>query len=185
MTDSGLKAVYLARRSLIERLVRARTNSSDETQDVMQELWLRLDQAKPGPINDPVAYLLRTAMNLIIDRSVSIQRRREREHAWSTVQPRSAEMPNQEARLIASDELENVHGLFEQMPEVMVQALIMFRLEGQSQKTIAAKLGMSVSGVEKLLARAYRLLAEFQKNGRVRDPAQTAEQLARSTPDAR
>ena len=42
------------------------------------------------------------------------------------------------------------------MPERMATALRMFRLEEQPQRVIAEDLGISISGVEKLLQRAYR-----------------------------
>ncbi|NWN33500.1 RNA polymerase sigma factor, partial [Klebsiella michiganensis] len=42
------------------------------------------------------------------------------------------------------------------MPDRMATALRMFRLEERPQRAIAEHLGISVSGVEKLLARAYR-----------------------------
>ena len=44
------------------------------------------------------------------------------------------------------------------MPERMRIALTMFRLEDESQRTIADTLGITVSGVEKLLRRAYAQL---------------------------
>ncbi|MGY2499272.1 sigma factor-like helix-turn-helix DNA-binding protein, partial [Klebsiella pneumoniae] len=46
------------------------------------------------------------------------------------------------------------------MPERMATALRLFRLEGVSQRAIADRLGISVSGVEKLLQRAYRKIEE-------------------------
>lgn len=185
MTDSGLRAVYLDRRDLIERVIRARTNSADEAQDVMQELWIRVGQVRPGPIKDPVAYLLRMAMNLVIDRSISTERSRKREAAWTALQPTSSEFPNQEGEMLASDELARVHQLLGQMPETMAKALILFRIEGQSQKVIAAALGMSVSGVEKLLSRAYRQLTDFQRGPPASTPASLADRISRSEPDGR
>lgn len=185
MSESGLKAIFLERRRTIERLLRARTRSVEEAEDALQELWLRIDQMKPGPITDPVAYLLRTAMNLVTDRSISARRRRDREGAWLAIQPGSTEFPDQEAALAASDELMRLQEFLHRMPVHMAQALRMFRLEGMTQRAIAAELGMSVSGVEKLLARAYRLLAEYQTQISTEEVAQTSGMISRSTNDAR
>lgn len=162
MSESGLKAIFLERRKMIERLLRARTGSFDAAEDILQELWLRLEQARPGPVNDPVAYLLRTALNLANDMSLSARRRQDREGAWTAVQPGSAEFPDQEAALAASHELARLQEFMDRMPPHMVRAVEMFRIEGKSQRQIADDLGMSLSGVEKLLARAYRQLAEFR-----------------------
>lgn len=184
MTSSGLRAVYQERRILIERLIRARTNSADEAQEVMQELWLRIEQVRPGPIADPVAYVMRMALNMIVDRLLSQERKRMRETNWVAMQPSAAEFPNQETKVMAADELARVRQLLDQMPATMSRALVMFRLERLAQKDIAAELGMSVSGVEKLLARAYRQLTEFQQTAT--SEAHTKSELLglRSTHDA-
>lgn len=184
MSAAGLKAIFLERRQMMERLLRARTGSIEEAEDILQELWLRLEVVKPGPINDPAAYLFRTAMNLAIDRSISARRRRDREQAWAEVQPGSAEFPDQQAGLAAHQELARLQEHMQGMPANMVQALELFRLHGRSQREIAAHLGMSVSGVEKLLARAYRRLAEFQANNCADPAGQIPRKSSRNTSDA-
>jgi len=185
MADAGLKAIFLARRGLIERLVKARVGTGDEAEDIMQELWLRIEQVKAGPVNDPVAYLLRMAMNLVTDRSLNRRRRQDREGAWQALQPVSAEFPDQESRLVAHAELARVQAVLDQMPGHMTRALIMFRLEGLSQRAIADELGMSVSGVEKLLSRAYRQLAEMHKDNAVGTGTRTGAAFSRKSTDVR
>ena len=54
--------------------------------------------------------------------------------------------------------LKSVEQAIDAMPERMGRALRLFRIEGRSQRAIADELGISVSGVEKLLQRAYRIL---------------------------
>jgi hypothetical protein len=71
---------------------------------------------------------------------------------------RKREYPDAERGLIARGELQRVGSLLDAMPERMRDALVMFRLEQRPQKAIAQELGMSLSGVEKLLGRAYRQL---------------------------
>lgn len=164
MSDSGLMAVFMANRPLVERLLVARTRSRDEAEEVLQELWLRLEQSRPGPIRQPLSYIMRVALNLASDRAMSAQSRRGREEAWTSLQPESAEFPDPEESLLAKSELARVKRAIEQMPANMSQALIMFRLEGQSQGAIARQLAMSVSGVEKLLAKAYRKLADLRQD---------------------
>lgn len=162
MSESGLMAVFLANRPLVQRLVAARTRDPDEAEEVMQELWLRLEQSRTGPVRQPLSYIMRMALNLAADRSISTRRRLGREDAWSGLQPGSCEYPDAETSLIGKRELARVEQAIAQMPGNMAQALIMFRLEGQTQSAIARQLAMSVSGVEKLLARAYRKLAELR-----------------------
>ncbi len=160
MTDSGLTGVFLAQRDQLTRFLAVRLGNRDEAEDVIQDMWLRLARFPTGPVAEPKAYLFRMAANLATDRRVSAARRGARENAWLSVQPESAEFPDGEQQLVAKDELEHVERILEGMPERMRQALIMFRLEEKSQKLIAYNLGITVSGVEKLLRRGYRHLVE-------------------------
>ena len=50
------------------------------------------------------------------------------------------------------------------MPERMRVALVMFRFEDKPQRAIAERLEISVSGVEKLLQRAYRIISDADAN---------------------
>lgn len=56
------------------------------------------------------------------------------------------------------------------MPERMRIALCMFRIEERPMKTIAGELGITVSGVEKLLQRAYRRLHDADDGGGADSP---------------
>ena len=160
MTEQGLAAVFLAQRPMLVRLIAARLGNRDEAEEVVQELWLKLARLATGPIADPVAYLFRMAANLATDRRVAATRRTVRDDAWRALQPGDDDPPDDERRLQARDELRRVAATLDAMPERMRRAVLMFRVEGQSQQAIAVALGISVSGVEKLLQRAYRTLLE-------------------------
>lgn len=165
MTDSGLTAVFLTQRDQLTRFLAVRLGNRDEAEDVIQDMWLRLARFPTGPVSEPRAYLFRMAANLATDRRVSAARRGARENAWVSLQPDSAEFPDGEQQLIAKDELEHVERILSDMPERMRQALVMFRLEEKSQKMIGYSLGITVSGVEKLLRRGYRQLIERLDGG--------------------
>lgn len=165
MTDSGLKATFLAQREQLMRLLSARLGNRDEAEDVMQDMWLRLARLPTGPVAEPGAYLFRMAANLATDRRVSAARRSARDNAWAAMQPDSAEYPDGEQQLVAKDELGQVERILDEMPDRMRQALVLFRLEGKSHKLIAQQLGISVSGVEKLLRRGYRQLVMRLNSG--------------------
>jgi RNA polymerase sigma-70 factor (ECF subfamily) len=114
----------------------------------------------------PAAYLYRMAANLASDRRLARSRAQARDTAWLDAQPLDAEHPDLEARLLARDRLDRIDRAIAAMPERMRVALRRFRLEQRSQKDIASELGISVSGVEKLLKRAYRqLLAADDPSG--------------------
>ena len=70
--------------------------------------------------------------------------------------PGADELPDAERMLMARREWQEVEAAIADMPDRMAIALRMFRLEEQPQRAIAEHLGISISGVEKLLQRAYR-----------------------------
>jgi len=164
LAESGIAAVLIAQRASVRRLLVARGCAIDEADDIIQEMWLKIEQARIGPVADPLAYLMRMAMNLATDRRIAAKRRAAREEGWSLVQPGGAEHPDPERSAVSAGELVRLEALLTSMPVRMARALMLYRVEGKSQAAIAQDLGMSVSGLEKLLARAYRHLVEFRKD---------------------
>jgi RNA polymerase sigma factor (sigma-70 family) len=158
VTASGLKEAFLQERPMLLRLLVARLGSREDAEDAAQELWLKLGDAPAEPIAHPAAYLYRMAANLASDRRTSAMSGTARDNAWLAAQPGAEELPDAERVLLARERLRHVDATLDAMPERMNVAFRMFRIDGQSQKIIATTLGISVSGVEKLLQRAYRLV---------------------------
>jgi RNA polymerase sigma-70 factor (ECF subfamily) len=158
MTDDcdGLKAIFLDIRPMLLRMLVARLGNADDAEDTLQDMWLRIDQLAVGPIGQPAGFLYRVAANLATDRRIATTRRGARDTAWHDVQPMAEEIPDAERALIAREKLDAVESAMADMPDRMRMALRMFRFEEQPQRAIAEQLGISVSGVEKLLQRAYR-----------------------------
>lgn len=160
MREGGLKAVFLAQRPMLLRLLVARLGSRDDAEDALQDMWLRIDQLAEQPIAQPAAFLYRVAANLATDRRIAAGRRGSRDAGWMETQPGAEEVPDAERTLLARSEWEAVEDAIAAMPERMAMALRLFRLEERPQRAIAEQLGISVSGVEKLLQRAYRKIQE-------------------------
>ncbi len=156
MTDSGLRAVFLAERRMLLRLLTARTGNADDAEDVLQDMWMKLETAGSGPVAQPAAYLYRMANNLAFDRRRSATRHAARDTAWLQIQTTADEMPSVEEQLIARERLAHVEAALAALPERVSRAFRLFRFEGVSQKAIAAELNISLSSVEKLLQQAYR-----------------------------
>lgn len=156
--DGGLKATFLEQQPMLRRLLVARLGTPEDADDALQDMWLRIDQLSQRPVAQPVAFLYRVAANLATDMRISASRRAMRETAWLDDQPDADAIPDPERTLTARSEWQAVEGVIANMPERMATALRMFRIEGQSQRAIAERLGITVSGVEKLLQRAYRQL---------------------------
>lgn len=156
MRQPELASAFLKERPMILRMLAARLGNAEDAEDAAQELWLKLDDVSADTIANPAAYLFRMAANLASDRRSSAMAGTARDLAWLELQPGAAELPDAERVLLARERLKNVDAVLKSMPERMSTAFRMFRIEGHSQKAIAETIGISVSGVEKLLQRAYR-----------------------------
>ncbi|MBN8808937.1 MAG: RNA polymerase sigma factor [Sphingomonas sp.] len=166
MTDAGLRAIFLEQRPMLLRLVTARLGNRDDAEDVLQDMFFKIDSLATQPIAQPAAFLYRVASNLATDRRIAEGRRGARDSAWLDVQSTADELPDAERAAIARSELRVVEGAIDDMPERMATALRLFRVEGRAQRDIAADLGITVSGVEKLLRRAYKQIHDrLSENG--------------------
>ena len=136
-----------------------RTDSKSE--DVFQELWVQIAGTHAGPVANPLPYLFRAANNLMLDRYRSIQAAKLREKAWGD-QDDSGSHPSVERLLISREELEKVDATINSLGERAAAAFRMFRIDGMSQRDIAALLGVSLSTVEADLRKVYAALAALK-----------------------
>jgi RNA polymerase sigma factor (sigma-70 family) len=164
VSDSGLKAVFLAEQPMLLRLLVARLGNRADAEDALQDIWLKLDQLPATPVAQPAAYLYRMASNHAADRRIAATRAGARDTAWIEVQPGADEQPTIERALLARERLARLEGALAAMPERMRDALRMYRVEDLPQKEIADRLGMTLSGVEKLLRRAVKEIRTYKAN---------------------
>lgn len=163
MTAPSLKSLYMATRPALLRFMQMRGVSPDEAEDLVQELYLKLESRSFGPIAEPRAYLYRMADNLLLDRRRSSIRRIRREEQWSDIDPAAGSglgggaVATDDA-IIAQQQLHLVTSALATLPERTVEIFRRFRIEGERQKLIAADFGISISAVEKHLQRAYEVV---------------------------
>jgi RNA polymerase sigma factor (sigma-70 family) len=167
MTADGLLAVFMSERSMLQRFLMARGASPAESEDVLQELYLKLGNTPMGPISEPRAYLFRMAHNLLNDWKRSAARQGSRESAWASSRMdgdgQAPDAPSIEDVLIQRERLKQVERALAALPERTSLILRQYRIEGVSQKTIAADLGITLSAVEKHLQRAYRAVLDVRQ----------------------
>jgi RNA polymerase sigma factor (sigma-70 family) len=163
----GLKAALLEHRPRLLRFLGARRVPPEEAEDLLQDLFVKIDGLHTGPIAEPRAYLYRMLDNLVLDRRRASLRRKGREEAWMAVQPGVEsgcdESPSAEVSVLARQKLARVWAALNLLPERTVDVFRRYRIDDCPQKQIASELGISVSAVEKHLQRAYRVVAEVQQ----------------------
>jgi RNA polymerase sigma-70 factor (ECF subfamily) len=166
--NGGLVRLYEAHRAEILRYLRARTGDAAEAEDVVQELWLKLQSAGSGPVANGRAYLFRMAHNLVLDRLRERHRRRVRDSSWSIERSAGATVDGDlvdpggsvEDGLLTSEELSRLTAAIEQLPVGARRAFCLHKFDGLSHGEVAAQLGISRSGVEKHIAVAMKHLRQ-------------------------
>ena len=173
MAVSGLNAVFMASRLQLLRFVRAR-GAGDEAEDIVQELWLKTSALQSGPIAEPLSYLYRMADNLLLDRRRAQQRRARREEAYSGAEdsawPSVLETPSVERALLAVERLQFVEAALAALGHRTATIFRRYRIDGVSQRDVAAELGLSLSAVEKHLQKAYRVLIDIRATDDAESP---------------
>lgn len=162
---ASMLAAYLEKRDMLLRYFTARTRNPALAEDIVQELYLKiaaLDEAYM--IDNPTAFLFRTAQNLWLNRMRAETRAMTRDGQWrETHEARLGDeaivdSPSAEAQLAAQQELALVCAVLEQAPERTRRAFTLHKLEGLSHAETAQRLGVSKSSVEKHVAAAMKLL---------------------------
>ncbi|AYJ85643.1 RNA polymerase sigma factor [Sphingomonas paeninsulae] len=167
MTVDGLLIVFMTDRAMLLRFLIARGASPAESEDILQELFLKLRTVQVGPVSEPKSYLYRMAHNLLNDRRRAATRQGARESAWASTRigadGQSLATPSIEDSLIQRERLKTVEATLAALPERTSFILRRYRVDGVSQKTIAADLGIALSSVEKHLQRAYRAILDVRQ----------------------
>ncbi len=167
MTDEATKELFLSLRPALTRFLAARGLGTDEAQDAVQDLFLKLDGMRLEGIADPRAYLYRAADNLVLDRRRSALRRLNRETRWgglaAPIGPGIDPQPSIETLLIDRERLTAVADALAALPDRTADIFRRFRLLGEPQRDIAGALGISLSAVEKHLQRAYATVVDARR----------------------
>ncbi|MDB5700900.1 MAG: polymerase sigma factor [Sphingomonadales bacterium] len=168
MSADGLLAALMDDRAMLLRFLIARGALQTEGEDILQDLFLKLGSTQIGPVSEPKAYLYRMAHNLLNDRKRTAARQKTRESTWAStrvgVDGQSLSAASAEESLIQRERLQAVEDTLAGLPERTSAILRQYRIDGVSQKAIAANLGITISAVEKHLQRAYRAILDVRRH---------------------
>lgn len=166
MTHDGLEAVFVDNRAKLLRFLVAR-GAGEAAEDLLQDLWLKASAATTGPIAQPLSYLYRAADNLMRDRYRSVVQGVRRDRDWTeshgSTAPGVSDEPSGERVLIARERLRRAEAVLASLGDRAAAAFRRHRIDGLTQREIAAEMGISVSTVESDLRRAYQALTAHQR----------------------
>jgi RNA polymerase sigma factor (sigma-70 family) len=148
------------------KLLRRRGRSQEEAEDLIQEAYLRLHQyCKAQEVKEEEGFLVRAVLRLSIDRH-----RRERRHLYVTETIEELDSaanlvdptPAPDEVLQAEQRLNKIRAALDAVSPRTREIYIAHRA-GYGLAEIAAHLGISVSAVQKHVARAVLALMEEQE----------------------
>jgi RNA polymerase sigma factor (sigma-70 family) len=148
----------------LRRLLRSRGRSIDDTDDLIQDAFVRLTvYCKDHKVEKTEAFLVRTALNLSID-----QRIRERRSRVDSVDLDTLSLvdPGPNPDVVYEGEKRLLHwqaGLLALSPRRR-EVFLLNRLDGYTFPQIAEKLHISLSMVEKHCAKALLFLTDWMED---------------------
>jgi RNA polymerase sigma factor (sigma-70 family) len=148
--------------SFFLRRVRDREDAEDLTQEAFLRI-LRRDEAVP--VDNPESYVFRVAVNLLRDRARRAASHRASEHASlddqaadlaasGKVEPALVEDRQPERVLLSQESLAEALQVLEELGPRTRDIFMLARLERMKHRDIAAVYGMTISAVEKHVAKA-------------------------------
>ena len=149
---------HLAR---LRQFLRHRGRTDEDADDLIQEAFLRLEMySRENKVLEPEAFLVRTVGNLSVDKY-------RHDGVLEVVEKPVEEMdlfdtaPRPDEVCAARERLDKLMAGLEGLSPKTREVLIARRYEGLSCPEIAKRLGITVSAVEKRLARAMLYLVEW------------------------
>ncbi|MEG3170892.1 sigma-70 family RNA polymerase sigma factor [Sphingomonas sp. ZB1N12] len=166
MDSSGLEAVFLANRDTLLRFLRS-LGAGDAAEDLLHELWMRIQSAPTGPIASPLSYLYRMANNLMLDRHRAVRQAEKRDREWTEATGGASldrsEEPSAERVVIAREQAALAEAALQSVGDRAARIFRRHRIDGVEQRTVAAEFGVSLSTVEGDLRKAYRAMIDAKR----------------------
>ncbi len=157
-----------ANRPQLVRFFAGRTGSVTEAEDVVQEIWLHIgrstDDPVTGPIANPLAYLHRIGLNIVLDRVRANSRRIRRDAGYvdATISVAGFEAiddaPSAFDAVAGRERIAQLATALAGPPEGAMRVFRRHKIDGLSHAKVATEFGISRSAVEKHIAVALRHL---------------------------
>jgi RNA polymerase sigma-70 factor (ECF subfamily) len=144
---------------VLMRYLRQNWRDSAEWPDLRQEVYARVyEAARRGRPERTAAFLLATARNLLVDRArrqqvVSIE-------AFAELDDLSACELTPERHASGRAELNALAEALDALPARCRQAVMLRKVDGMSQRAVAAEMGVTEDTVEKQIAKGMRAIAD-------------------------
>jgi RNA polymerase sigma-70 factor (ECF subfamily) len=140
-------------RAALQRYFRKRAPPG-EVDDLVQDVFVRLFARRAeDPIQDLERYLFRVATTVLVERHRKAATEMDG-HRSAALDLAKLDSLSPERIVIGAESLNRILAALEKLPPRTREAFILHRFDGMTYGAIARRLGVSSSGVEKLMMRA-------------------------------
>lgn len=157
MKHSFIKSLFLSHSSDLRNFVAGKFGDIHEADDIVQDAFRNmLRMETPENIEDPRAYLYKTARNLALNR---IRKQKHHEN-YIAVQDNTEQALSPERSVSASKDLEVLQKAVVKLPPKIQKAFLLSRVQSKTYAEISQELNVSVSTIEKYIITALEYLRE-------------------------
>lgn len=143
LTWAALRQLLVDHYDDLRKLLARRLKSEELARETLHETWLRLDRNDElGPIKSPTGYLLRTAVNIAVDRRRK-ESRLARPDEVAGLLDVSDPRPDPSADAEARQEIDKLERAYKELTPRRRVVLYAARIEGKPLRQIASELGIS------------------------------------------
>ena len=140
---------------------RKRTHNAADTQDLVQQVFLRLAQSRQaGDIHNPDAYIFQTAANALRDHYRHVAVRNQHLAEMAAAEANASDL-SPERIILAREDVARVVDRMRQFPERTRDILILRCFEGLKNSEIAQLQRISTRAVEKHVSKALAALSQI------------------------
>lgn len=149
------KLLYADYKDELLRFALRKLGGEDDAEDIVQDTFQNIMGIEnPETIENPRAYLYRTAQNIAFNRQRQSGRHRD---YLASCDDDEVSIPL-ERKVIAQKSLDHVERALKALPELARHVFFMSRIEGKTYHDIANELEISVSSVEKHIMKVLKKL---------------------------
>jgi RNA polymerase sigma factor (sigma-70 family) len=145
----------------IKKILLRRGQSREEAEDLVHEAFIKMQEYrnKGGEVREPEAFLVRTALRLAINARRDAHRDLYADQNVEEFTQLIDSSPSPDEVLVADECLQLMSEALDAMNRKTRDVFLMHRIDGLSHGEIAARLGISVSAVEKHMISALAAMA--------------------------
>jgi RNA polymerase sigma-70 factor (ECF subfamily) len=148
-------------RGVLMRYFERQVRESEDTEDMVQEVFVRLLRRRDlAAIDSPEGYLFETAASVVRDRARKRIVRHAQDHESYEESVHAVEDASLERVSMDREALQVVIRALQELPERTRAVFVLHRMEELRQSELARRLGISVSAVEKHMIKAVAYLME-------------------------